>query len=66
MQAEIVGVSFASNPARPPTCRSRTTTPARRTSSTATQALARLKPLLEDATRPKVGQHLKYDAHVLA
>jgi DNA polymerase-1 len=27
--------------------------------------LARLKPLLEDATRWKVGHHLKYDAHVL-
>src|SRR5690606_25236172 len=27
--------------------------------------LARLKPWLEDATRGKVGHHLKYDAHVL-
>ena len=27
--------------------------------------LARLKPLLEDAKRRKVGHHLKYDAHVL-
>ncbi len=27
--------------------------------------LARLKPLLEDASRPKVGQNLKYDWHVL-
>jgi DNA polymerase-1 len=27
--------------------------------------LARLKPLLEDAERRKVGHHLKYDAHVL-
>ncbi len=30
-----------------------------------TATLARLKPLLEDASRPKVGHHLKYDAHVL-
>jgi DNA polymerase I len=28
--------------------------------------LARLKPLLEDPARGKVGHHLKYDAHVLA
>jgi DNA polymerase-1 len=27
--------------------------------------LARLKPLLEDANKPKVGQNLKYDWHVL-
>ncbi|MDO9227386.1 MAG: DNA polymerase I [Pseudomonadota bacterium] len=29
------------------------------------ETLARLKPLLEDASRPKVGQNLKYDWHVL-
>jgi DNA polymerase I len=29
------------------------------------KTLARVKPLLEDAKRPKVGHHLKYDAHVL-
>ena len=28
--------------------------------------LAQLKPLLEDAAKPKVGQHLKYDMNVLA
>ncbi|ESS46968.1 DNA polymerase I [Ralstonia solanacearum SD54] len=28
--------------------------------------LARMKPWLEDAARKKVGQHLKYDAHVFA
>ncbi|HUW50342.1 MAG TPA: DNA polymerase I [Sulfuricella sp.] len=28
--------------------------------------LARLKPLLEDPARPKVGQNLKYDKHVFA
>ena len=30
------------------------------------QVLARLKPWLEDASRPKLGQHVKYDQHVLA
>jgi DNA polymerase-1 len=29
------------------------------------KTLARLKPLLEDPRHPKVGHHLKYDAHVL-
>jgi DNA polymerase-1 len=29
------------------------------------RVLAALKPLLEDPTRPKLGQHLKYDMHVL-
>jgi DNA polymerase I len=29
------------------------------------RALEALKPLLEDPTRPKLGHHLKYDAHVL-
>ncbi|WP_027995221.1 DNA polymerase I [Simplicispira psychrophila] len=28
--------------------------------------LARLKPWLEDASKPKLGQHIKYDRHVLA
>jgi len=28
--------------------------------------LEKLKPILEDSARPKVGHHLKYDAHVLA
>ena len=28
--------------------------------------LARLKPLLEDSARPKVGQHIKYDMNVLS
>jgi len=29
------------------------------------QVLAKLKPWLEDANKPKLGQHLKYDCHVL-
>ncbi len=31
----------------------------------AEKVLSRLKPLLQDARKPKVGQHLKYDAEVL-
>ena len=30
------------------------------------EVLAALKPLLEDPERPKIGHHLKFDAHVLA
>jgi DNA polymerase-1 len=30
------------------------------------KVLAKLKPLLEDARKPKVGQHIKYDLNVLA
>ncbi|MFY9812178.1 DNA polymerase I [Aquabacterium sp.] len=30
------------------------------------EVLTRLKPWLEDASRPKLGQHIKYDTHVLA
>ena len=30
------------------------------------EVLTRLKPWLEDASRPKVGQNIKYDTHVLA
>jgi len=30
------------------------------------EVLARLKPWLEDASRPKLGQHIKYDRHVFA
>jgi DNA polymerase-1 len=30
------------------------------------RVLAAFKPLLEDASRPKLGHHLKYDTHVLA
>lgn len=28
--------------------------------------LAKLKPWLEDATKPKLGQHMKYDSHIFA
>ena len=30
------------------------------------EVLAQLRPWLEDASRPKLGQHVKYDRHVLA
>ena len=49
----------------PPTCRWRTTTPARRAQLDRDACWRALKPLLEDPARAKLGQHLKYDMHVL-
>jgi DNA polymerase-1 len=66
MTAEIVGVSFAATPgeaAYVPLAHHYLDCPAQLNRDA---VLARLKPLLEDANKPKLGQHLKYDAHVLA
>jgi len=66
MAAEIVGVSFCVEPghaAYVPLAHDYAGAPAQLPRE---QVLARLKPLLEDPALPKVGHHLKYDAHVLA
>ncbi|MFZ5595159.1 MAG: DNA polymerase I [Pseudomonadota bacterium] len=66
MQAEIVGVSFAvqaGEAAYVPLAHDYPGAPAQLARE---QVLARLRPLLEDARRPKVGQNLKYDMSVLA
>ncbi len=65
MQAEIVGVSFAvkaGEAAYVPLAHGYADAP-RQLDREA--VLRRLKSLLEDPQRPKLGQHLKYDAHVL-
>ena len=65
MQAEIVGVSFCIEPGKAaylPLAHDYAGAPDQ---LDRTKTLARLKPLLEDPKRPKVGHHLKYDAHVL-
>ncbi len=65
MQAEIVGLSFCIEPgiaAYVPLGHDYAGAPDQLDRK---KTLARLKPLLEDAGRPKVGHHLKYDAHVL-
>jgi DNA polymerase-1 len=65
MQAEIVGVSFCIEPGKAaylPLAHDYAGAPDQLDRA---KTLARLKPLLEDAKRPKVGHHLKYDAHVL-
>lgn len=65
MEAEIVGVSFATAPgeaAYVPLAHHYVGAP-RQLDRDA--VLARLKPLLESAAHHKVGHHIKYDAHVL-
>ncbi len=66
IEAEIVGVSFALEAGRAaylPLAHDYAGAPPQLDRE---QTLARLKPLLEDASRPKVGQNLKYDMSVLA
>ncbi|MCC7463463.1 MAG: DNA polymerase I [Gammaproteobacteria bacterium] len=65
MQARIVGVSFCIEPGRGayvPLAHDYAGAPAQ---LPAGRVLAALKPLLEDPARGKLGQHLKYDMHVL-
>ncbi len=66
MTAELVGLSFAATPgeaAYVPLTHRYAGAPAQ---IPLAQALERLRPWLEDAARPKVGQNAKYDRHVLA
>ena len=66
MQAEIVGVSFAVEAGKAaylPLAHNYLGAPEQLDRD---KCLARLKPLLEDASRAKLGQNLKYDANVLA
>jgi DNA polymerase-1 len=66
MVAQIVGVSFCVEPgsaAYVPLAHDYAGAPEQLPRD---RVLAALKPLLEDPDRPKLGHHLKYDAHVLA
>jgi DNA polymerase-1 len=65
MQAEIVGVSFCVEPGHAAYVPVAHTYPGAPDQLPRDLVLGRLKPLLEDAARAKVGHHLKYDAHVL-
>jgi len=66
MRARIVGISFATEPGRAayvPLAHSYADAP----EQLPLQAvLDRLRPWLEDAAKPKVGQNIKYDLHVFA
>ena len=66
MLAEIVGVSLAVEPGKAcyiPVAHDYPGAPAQLARE---HVLAALKPILEDASRPKVGQHGKYDINVLS
>ena len=66
MQAEVVGVSFAveeGEGAYVPFAHCYAGAPAQLRRE---EVLGKLRPLLEDSERPKVGQNLKYDMSVLA
>ena len=66
MEADLVGLSFAVAPGEAaylPLGHDYAGAPAQ---LPRTEALERLRPLLEDPQRPKVGQNLKYDMSVLA
>jgi len=66
MRARIVGLSFAVTPgeaAYVPLGHDYAGAPAQLNRD---EVLAALKPWLEDPARPKLGHHLKFDAHILA
>ena len=71
MEAEIVGFSFAIEAGKAAYVPLAHIGPDTQLEDAPTQlnrdaVLAQFKPLLESTTNKKVGQHLKYDAHVLA
>jgi DNA polymerase-1 len=66
MQARIVGVAFAvaaGEAAYVPLAHDYAGAPHQLDSA---KVLSALKPILEDATKSKLGHHLKYDSHILA
>jgi len=66
LRAEIVGLSFSVEPGAAAYIPLRHEGPDAPEQLPIDEVLARLKPWLEDATRPKLGQHVKYDRHVFA
>jgi DNA polymerase-1 len=66
MRAELVGLSFAIEPGQAAYVPLAHRYPGAPDQLNRESVLARLKPLLEDANRAKVGQNLKYDMSVLA
>ena len=66
MQAEIVGVSFAVEPGEAAYVPLAHINPCLEGQLNREQVLEQLRPLLESDVIKKVGQHLKYDANVLA
>lgn len=66
MRAQIVGVSFATEPGHAAYIPLAHRGPDHPVQLPRDKVLARLRPWLENPARRKVGQHLKYDAQVLA
>ncbi|KMY85116.1 DNA polymerase I [Candidatus Paraburkholderia calva] len=66
MSAQIVGVSFSVEPGHATYIPLAHRGPDAREQLPRDEVLAKLKPWLEDASKKKVGQHLKYDGQVLA
>ena len=66
LQAQLVGISLCCEPgvaAYIPVAHAYSDAPPQLSREL---VLAKLTPWLEDATKPKVGQHLKYDSHIFA
>ena len=66
MKAQIVGISFSVTPGEAVYIPLRHAGPDAPAQLPFDEVLARLKPWLEDASRAKLGQHVKYDRHVFA
>jgi len=66
MVAEIVGISFSVTPGEAAYIPVRHNYPDAPAQLPHDEVLARLKPWLEDGTKKKLGQHIKYDRHVFA
>jgi len=66
LRAQIVGISFSVQPGEAAYIPLRHEGPDTPAQLPLEEVLARLKPWLEDARHAKLGQHVKYDRHVLA
>ena len=66
MQAQIVGLSFSVKPGEAAYIPLAHAGPDAPVQLPINEVLAKLKPWLEDATKHKLGQHIKYDRHVFA
>ena len=66
MRARIVGISLAVKPGEAAYIPLRHEGPGSPEQLSLDEVLARLKPWLENPSRRKVGQHVKYDTHVFA
>ena len=66
MRAQIVGLSFSVRPGEAAYIPLRHEGPDAPAQLPLDEVLARLKPWLEDPKHAKLGQHIKYDRHVLA